>query len=175
VLHQPSWSLALIESEESFARSSGLRPAGGLRAFRVSEDVSDEDLESLRNSREADAWVHGFAAIHIESGLVMGAGGFTGPPDDHGTVEIVFGVVPDFERQGFATEIAAALLAFAFKDPRVRLVVAHTLPEANASTGVLRRCGFVHVGEVLDGEDGPLWRWERQRRGQQTGFLDQGT
>jgi RimJ/RimL family protein N-acetyltransferase len=173
--HRPAWSLALIGSEESFERNSGLRPAGGLRAFLVPEDSSEEDQEGLRNSGEADPWVHGFAAMHSESGLVMGAGDFTGPPDDNGVVEIVYGVVPDFERQGYATEIAAALVAFAMKDPRVHLVRAHTLPEANASTGVLRRCGFVHVGNVVDVEDGPLWRWERPRRAKQTAVLDEGT
>ena len=35
------------------------------------------------------------------------------------------------------------------------------LPEATASTRVLRKCGFVHIGEVVDPEDGPVWRWER--------------
>ncbi len=50
---------------------------------------------------------------------------------------------------------------FAANDPRVQLIRAHTRPEANASTRVLRKCGFVHIGEIIDPEDGPVWRWER--------------
>ena len=46
-------------------------------------------------------------------------------------------------------------------DPRVERVLAHTLPEANASTAVLERLGFACEGLVTDPEDGPVWRWSR--------------
>jgi RimJ/RimL family protein N-acetyltransferase len=76
-------------------------------------------------------------------------------------VEIAYGIAPERQGHGFATEAAGALLRFAAADPRVRLLRAHTLPEPNASTHVLRKCGFVQLGEVIDPEDGPVWRWER--------------
>jgi ribosomal-protein-alanine N-acetyltransferase len=41
------------------------------------------------------------------------------------------------------------------------VVRAHTLPNPNASTRVLTKCGFHRVGEVIDPEDGLVWRWER--------------
>jgi RimJ/RimL family protein N-acetyltransferase len=59
------------------------------------------------------------------------------------------------------TSVTEALVAFAFANGQVRLVRAHTLPEANASTQVLLKCGFHQVGTVVDPEDGPVWRWER--------------
>jgi hypothetical protein len=43
---------------------------------------------------------------------------------------------------------------------RVRLVMAHTLAEESASTAVLRRCDFRRVGEVVDADGVPVWRWE---------------
>ena len=94
---------------------------------------------------------------------MIGAAGFKGPPDEAGMVEIAYGVTPSFEGQGYATEAAAALVAFAFTSGLVELVRAHTLPAANASTRVLAKCGFRHVGEVIDPDDGPVWRWERGR------------
>jgi [ribosomal protein S5]-alanine N-acetyltransferase len=42
------------------------------------------------------------------------------------------------------------------------LVIAHTLPEASASTRALGRNSFVHAGETIDPEDGLVWRWERR-------------
>lgn len=75
-----------------------------------------------------------------------------------------YGIVPSFQGVGYATEAAEALVAFAFRDDRVSTVRAHTLPEANASTRVLAKCGFAFTGEVVDPEDGPVWRWERARR-----------
>ena len=62
--------------------------------------------------------------------------------------------------EGYATEAAEALVIFAFSSDQVRVVRAHTLPEANASTRVLTKCGFRFIGEVIDPEDGLVWRWE---------------
>jgi RimJ/RimL family protein N-acetyltransferase len=58
------------------------------------------------------------------------------------------------------------MVSFASADDRVSLVCAHTLPEANASTRVLTRCGFRRIGEVIDPEDGLVWRWEKERKAQ---------
>jgi ribosomal-protein-alanine N-acetyltransferase len=159
--YAPQFLLALIESADRFAEVSGLRAAEGLREFLVSGEVAAAYLESLRAASTADPWLHGFAAIHRESGLVVGNGGFKGAPDPEGAVEIAYGIVPAFRSQGYATEVASGLIAFACDDSRVRLLRAHTLPESNASTRVLMKCGFAHRGEVIDPDDGPVWRWER--------------
>jgi ribosomal-protein-alanine N-acetyltransferase len=161
VPYAPQFLLALMESVDRFAEVSGFRAADGLRDFLVSGEVPAAYVESLRAASEADPWLHGFAAIHRESGLVIGNGGFKGAPDSEGTVEIAYGVVPAFQSQGYATEVASALIAFACDDSRVRLLRAHTLPESNASTRVLEKCGFAHRGEVIDPDDGLVWRWER--------------
>ena len=76
-------------------------------------------------------------------------------------VEIAYGIVPGFQGRGYATQAALALVGFAFRTGRVRLVRAHTLPVPNASTRVLAKCGFKRTGEVVDPEDGLVWRWER--------------
>ena len=78
-------------------------------------------------------------------------------------IEIAYGVEPESEGNGYATEAAQALVGYAFQCKDVLLIRAHTLPEANASTRVLTKCGFGHVGEVTDPEDGPVWRWDKQR------------
>lgn len=84
---------------------------------------------------------------------------FKGPPDADGMVEIAYGIVPAYQGQGYATEAAAALVAFAFESGRVRLVRAHTLAANHASNHVLTKCGFASIGEVMDPEDGLVWRW----------------
>lgn len=159
--YSPEHLLALIEGSEQFCRSFGLRAADGLRGFLVSEDVSPSFLARLRDSSGADPWFHGFAVIDCESSLVVGNAGFKGPPDDEGMVEIAYGIVPGFEGKGYATEAAGELISFAFSDPRVRIIRAHTLPTTNASTRVLTKNGFANIGQVVDPEDGPVWRWER--------------
>ena len=76
-------------------------------------------------------------------------------------MEISYGIAPEFEGRGFATEAARLLIAHACASGSVRRVRAHTLPEDNASTRVLRKCGFSRCGELIDPVDGPIWRWER--------------
>ncbi len=159
--YSPKHLLALVEGEERFEECFGLPAAESLRGFLLSNEVSPAWLAQLCNSVPEDPWVHGFAMVHREERLVVGNVGFKGPPDDHGVVEIAYGIASVFQGRGYATEAADACTAFAFADGRVRLVRAHTLPTRNASTRVLEKCGFMRTGEVEDPEDGPVWRWER--------------
>lgn len=75
----------------------------------------------------------------------VGVGGFKGPPVD-GTVEIGYSILPEFRRRGLATEAVRALLDRSFADPRVRRVVAETLPELRPSIGVLEKVGMRQIG-----------------------------
>ena len=124
-------------------------------------ELSPAWLALLEANPEPTPWIHGFDLLDRESGESVGSCGFKGPPDDAGMVEIAYGIAPAHRNQGLATEATAAATAFALADPQVQTVRAHTLPEENASTRVLTKCGFRKLGEVLDPEDGPVWRWER--------------
>ena len=125
--------------------------------------LSADWLERLRLTTTADPWVLGFTMVDQTSGDAVGTCGFKGPPDTNGTVEIAYGVSPAHQNRGYATEAAVALVHFAFADTRVRVVCAHTLAETNASARVLVKSGFSPVGQVVDPEDGLVWRWETIR------------
>ncbi len=152
---------ALIDHPERFEAVVGLPAGDGLHGYYTSDAVSPTWLAALRNAAGADPWQGGFFVIHRAQHCVIGAGGFKGPPDSEGMVEIGYGIVPAFEGRGFATEVARALVDYARASGRVRLTRAHTMPVENASTHVLRKCGFTFVGPVVDPEDGDVWRWER--------------
>lgn len=160
----PEQLLALIEQPQRFAELMGFPAADGLRAFFVSDDVAPKWLAALRSASGIDPWRHGFFVVERERRCVIGSAGFKGPPDSSGMVEIAYGTVPSSEGRGYATEAAMALVDFALGTGEVRLVRAHTLPVANASTRVLLKCGFRHTDSVVDPEDGPVWRWERSGR-----------
>ena len=153
--------LALIDGTGPFEESFGLPVAEGLHGYLASDDVSPAWLQQLRASSGTNPWVLGFAVVHRDEQVVIGMASFKGPPDAEGTVEIAYGIAPGFEGQGFATEAAQALVTFASGDDRVRQILAHTLPEENASTRVLSKCGFECTGEIEDPEDGLIWRWAR--------------
>lgn len=123
--------------------------------------LSTDWLARLHASTSTDPWTHGFSLVHRDSDIVIGKGGFKGPPEADGVVEIAYGVVPDYQGKGYATEAAQALVAYAFSSGHVRVVRAHTFEKSNASTRVLAKCGFRHIGEFIDPEDGMVWRWEK--------------
>jgi RimJ/RimL family protein N-acetyltransferase len=75
-------------------------------------------------------------------------------------VEIAYGIAPEEQGKGYATEAAKALVELARTFPEVRVIRAHTLPDGAASKRVLEKCGFQHTGEVIDPEDGLVWRFE---------------
>lgn len=123
--------------------------------------LSADWLARLDAAISAAPWVLGFSLLHRDSGIAVGTCGFKGPPSADGAVEIAYGVAVDQQGKGYATEAAKALVAHAFTFGEVRVVRAHTLPESGASQRVLAKCGFRHLGEVIDPEDGLVWRFEK--------------
>ena len=103
-----------------------------------------------------------YLATDPERRMVIGVCAYKSPPDADGAVEIAYYTFPSHEGRGYATAMAARLTALAGAVPPARTVRAHTLPERNASARIMEKLGFAHLGEVVDPEDGPVWRWERR-------------
>ena len=122
--------------------------------------ISADWLARLRAATSPDPWTCGFAMVHRGTNAVIGSCGYKSPPGPDGVVEIAYGVDPGHQGLGYATEAARALTAYAFASGQVRVVIAHTMPEPNASTRVLTKCGFERIGEVVDPDDGLVWRWK---------------
>jgi RimJ/RimL family protein N-acetyltransferase len=122
-------------------------------------EVARQTGEMLRVSGANAPWC-GYLAINEATRMFIGTCGFKGGPDLAGTVEIAYFTFPDNERRGYATEMARALTDIARDIGGVRTVVAHTRPEKGASTRVLEKVGMAFQGEVMDPEDGQVWRWE---------------
>lgn len=78
--------------------------------------------------------------------VAAGNGGYKGPPTSDGTVEIGYSVVPAYQGLGIAREAIAALVARAFRDPRVQRVVAETMSDNVPSLRALERNGFLRAG-----------------------------
>ncbi|HEX8365798.1 MAG TPA: GNAT family N-acetyltransferase [Allosphingosinicella sp.] len=91
----------------------------------------------------------------------VGTCAFKTAPDAVGTVELAYMTFPAHEGRGHATAMARELERIAFA-AGASLPIAHTLPLENASNRALRRNGFVFAGEVIDPEDGLVWRWEKK-------------
>jgi ribosomal-protein-alanine N-acetyltransferase len=152
-LHTPRLRLVASTPEEARAQVA-----------QMSDDdrkqLSQDWLARLAATTTVDPWVLGFSIVLAESRAGIGSCGFKGPPDADGIVEIAYGIAPAHQNKGYATEAAAALVQFARADARVRIIRAHTMEDANASARVLLKCGFHRRGQVVDPDDGRVFRWE---------------
>lgn len=151
---------ALVRSKQEFEVTTGLRVAEGIR--EQLESASADFLARLGTAKQSDPWQFGFAVIHKVDNMLIGICGFPGPPDSNGIAEIAYGIAPAYQGRGYATEAAKALIDFAKSDDRVTTIRAHTLPEKNASTSVLTKCGLKRIADTIDPENNlPVWRWEK--------------
>ncbi len=105
-------------------------------------------LDKTEQGPEQVGWWMWFVILteHHQHTLIGGAG-YKGPPDEQGSVEIGYGIVPEFQRHGYGTEAAKALIRRAFDDDAIKLVIAETLPELEASIKVMNKCGMSFLGE----------------------------
>ena len=90
----------------------------------------------------------------------LAAGGFLGPPNDSGEVEIGYSVLPAWRNHGYATELVTSLTAHAFNDVRVLKIIAHVPTQNQESIRVLTRKGFMKTD--ITNEDGDI-RFEHKR------------
>lgn len=150
----PAHLRLLLSDVPGFESSYALRVAPGYLEF---DGALASSLAALEDGMPARWWTHLF--VHAADRALIGIGGYTGPPEN-GTVEIGYCIAPAYRGRGLATAAAAELINRAGA-AGVRTVQAHTLAQANASTGVLGGLGFTRAAEI-DSEDGPLWRWELQ-------------
>jgi ribosomal-protein-alanine N-acetyltransferase len=153
MMETPRCKLAPKTKSETLAMIEAMPP-------EVRAQVSDAWLAQLHASGENDPWAHGFSVVERESGTHFGDCAFKAPPSTEGMVEIAYGIEPEHQGKGYATEAVALLLAFGFKDERIKVIRAHTLEATNASARVLTKCGFKNLGEVIEPEDGLVSRWE---------------
>jgi ribosomal-protein-alanine N-acetyltransferase len=138
---------AAADSDDALAAALGCTVVPGWATF----------TERLR-AAPAGEWGTRFFVV---DGELVGWGGFKGPPRD-GAVEIGYEIAASRQGRGLATAAVRAMLAEAFAGAGVQRVLAHTLPERNASNYVLEKCGFRFEGDVVV-RGMAVWRYAAPR------------
>jgi RimJ/RimL family protein N-acetyltransferase len=140
---------AALAGDEALARALGHSVVPGWATFT---GALGQERDALGDSR----WGPRFF-VTTDPRELVGWGGFKGPPAD-GVVELGYEIAGSRQGRGLATAATRAMLAEAFADRRVSRVIAHTLPERNASNRVLEKAGLRFDGEAREGER-TVWRF----------------
>ena len=148
---------AAVLGDETLAAALGHDVVVGWATFR-------EALRRLRDSLAADPDKARWGTRLFVAGdppELVGWGGYKGPPED-GVVELGYEIAETRRGRGLATAATEAMLTEAFADERVTTVIAHTLPERNASNRVLEKLGFEFDAE-LERDGQAVWRFSAPR------------
>ena len=138
--------------------SNGLEVAG--LAARVAKATMN-----LRSSTPARPPWLAYLGLRDGDHAAVGACAFKGPPVA-GAVEIVCFTFPGFEQRGYGAAMGSRLIEIAFAHDAVREVVAHTQPEDNAATRLVKRLGFDFHGISLGQFGDEISRWSLRRMAQ---------
>jgi ribosomal-protein-alanine N-acetyltransferase len=93
--------------------------------------------------------------IHIADSTLIGDLGFLGKPNEQGTVEMGYEVISAYRQQGFAFETVEALVNFAFTQPELKRIIAHSPDDLTASIRILEKLGMQRISR-----DESLLEWE---------------
>ena len=110
-------------------------------------------IENMEKAPSEPPW--DWIAIHKVDQGVIGGIGFMGGPDKDGVVEVGYDVVPEYRKQGLATEMASSLIAWAFHQTGIKVVTASCLDDNIGSIKVLENVGMRRLEP-----DGNMLKWE---------------
>jgi ribosomal-protein-alanine N-acetyltransferase len=114
-------------------------------------------IEQMEKAPSEPAW--DWIAVHRKDQGVIGGIGFMGAPDEEGVVEMGYDVVPEYRKQGYATEMVRRLIAWSFQEAGIKVVTASCLDDNIGSIKVLENVGM----RRLEPEDNML-KWEIRKQ-----------
>ncbi len=149
-------ALAALRDRAELARRLGGSVADGWPGPGIADYLPAYTGE-LAEQPERSAWVR--LALRTADRALIGDMGFHGPPDRQGTVELGYSIAPAYRRQGYASEGARGLVAWAFAQSQVRRIIARCAPDNIGSIRVLEWAGLRQIG--MSGEY-LLWELRRE-------------
>lgn len=92
--------------------------------------------------------------VHIDDSTLIGDLGFTGKPDEQGTVEMGYEVLPAYRNHGYAFEAVQALVNFAFTHPELKRIISNCSRDNIASLRIIEKLKMQYL-ETFDSPDYP--------------------
>lgn len=141
------------EAEEAIGAALPAEPIDAAAARFLSHRIGQ-----LRRDPGVQRWLARAIVLREPARCLVGNVGFHGPPGVNAAsrehaLEIGYGVLPEHRQQGYATEAAEALIAWA-RTQGIAHFIASVAPDNEPSLAIIRKLGFVRTGQHIDPEDG---------------------
>ena len=119
------------------------------RYICASGRFSEEEIAGrlkLEIANESRYGVQYWPVFLRKTGELVGCCGLR-PHGEDGEYELGFHLRPDFWKQGLAQEAGTAVIGYAFETLHANRLFAGHNPNNTASAGVLKRLGFIYIGD----------------------------
>jgi RimJ/RimL family protein N-acetyltransferase len=104
-------------------------------------------LNLMATDAEASGWCRYILLRDVDGArTLIGTFGAGLPKAETGEAEIGYGLLPEYQRQGYAAEAVMAMLPWLLSRRPVKAFVAQTFPHLYGSIRVMEKCGMVYAG-----------------------------
>ena len=139
--------LAVSDADDIFARWTSDERVSKYMRWCTHTSIEDT-VEWLKIEEEniASDKTYTWAFTLKESGYIFGSGGLC-YSEEEGAFELGYNIMHKMWNQGYTTEAAKAILEFANRELGINKFVACHDVNNPASGAVMKKCGFVYVGD----------------------------
>lgn len=154
--------LRIYNTPEALAENLGLKSAK-VETEPFFQNEFDDALQNhwaplVEQNPDHYIWYTNWLIVLKEENVAVGGIGVTGLPDENDTCETGYGMDLNHRGRGYASEALVCLTQWAFQNPDLKTIIAHTLIDGLASQKVLQKAGF----QFVKAED-EILLWELKR------------
>ena len=101
------------------------------------------NLNKVKSPSGFESWM----VLNKSTNTLIGDIGFKGLPNEHGEIDLGYGIINSETQKGYAKEAALGLIRWAFKQPGINTITASCSKENLASQRILTFLNFEKSGE----------------------------
>lgn len=133
----------ILDDDITVYKEFGIKPIDEWPNIDIREimPILKDKLSSKPIPDGFEAWLF----VDKSDNSIVGDGGFKGPPDENGVIDIGYGIIESRRRQGFAYEAVTALIKWGFSHNNVKAITADCLKNNTASINLLKKLGMVEI------------------------------
>lgn len=124
----------------------------------LKEAFESSILPNSKDSNEDRLYYTLWIIIDKKLNIITGGVLFTGPPNENGEIEIGYGINPEFQKMGYATEMVQLMCSWAFGQKNIKSITAKTDSGNFPSHKTLLKNQFVKVSQDETG-----WLWKKEK------------
>ena len=118
-------------------------------------EAHEQTLEYYKTIGYHEPWISYYLQ---DTNDIVGICSFKGKPNVYNRVEIAYWTFEQYQGKGYGNMMCVLLLEITKAFDNIT-VFAQTMPEINASTTILTKNGFRHIGSASDSDVGEVWEW----------------